>query len=175
MTTATPTAEPGRRLTFSGYGSNPTPRPGVITGIDGDALLFRLDGMRSTLRITSNRLPASKSLHLLNEIGPVPALPMGRFAPTAENLKAETYEGVPVVELEDGDLAILSKDRELAGRALAAYAEDHDWVLDGLGAGALKSRWVAFEWEPEDSDYDWLMGDVEQGADQAVHVYYLSA
>jgi hypothetical protein len=172
----------GRRIEFAYYSSRHSPEPtvwhpGIITelnpGLNGTVLAhLRLDGTRrSALHIPVD----SEGLRYLDEVTTVPALPMGRFAPTAAELKAETYEGVPVFELEDGDLVILTDDRDRAGRVLAAYAKAHAWVIDGLGPDRLKAQWVVFEWAPEDAEYDWHMNDADQGDEHAVHTYYLPA
>lgn len=172
MTTSTLAAEPGRRVIFSGFASSPTPRPGVITGIDGSVLLIRLDGARYSLRIDPELLPPTKHLHLLNEVGPVPALPMGCFLPTASLLKSEVYEDVPVFELEDDVLVALADSQAAAVRAVTAYMKDHDYVLDDI-AERLEARWVVFEWQPEDAEYEWLMNDAAEGDELAVRAYYL--
>lgn len=181
--TLTPTdlAVVGRRIEFAYYSnlqsdSDTLWHPGIITAIEPgyttQLACIRLDGeRRSGIRVPFDY----EGLRYLDQVVGVPALPMGRFTPAAANLKAETYEGVPAVELEEGDLLILTDDQDRAGRILTAYAMANDWALDGLGADRLKKRWVAFEWAPEDAEYDWLVGDAAPGDEHAVHVHYLPA
>ncbi|MEU5360216.1 hypothetical protein ACFY9R_29100 [Streptomyces albidoflavus] len=168
------TAEPGRRVIFIGYGSDPTPRPGIITALDTDGIpLIRLDGHRCNLRINPNRLPPNKHLHLLNHTGPVPALPMGRFQPTAHNLKADEYDGIPVIELDGDQVIAITDDINQALHAITHYGNDHDWAHINITADRLRSEWVAFEWQPEDAEYEWLTIDASPGDDKAVHTYRL--
>lgn len=168
------TAEPGRRVIFIGYGSDPTPRPGIITALDTDGIpLIRLDGQRCNIRINPNRLPPNKHLHLLNHTGPVPALPMGRFTPTAHNLKANEYDGIPVIELDGDQVVAITDDINRAIHAITHYGNDHDWAHINITADRLRPEWVAFEWQPEGSECEWLTLDAEPGDDKAVHTYRL--
>lgn len=173
--TETLIAEPGRRVVFTGYGGTTIPYPGVITGIaDSGALLIRLDGSRSSLHITPERLPATKSLRLLDEVGPVPELPMGRFRPTVADMSGE-YAGVPVAELEEGDIVLLTADADAAHAALAAYATAMDMDLEFMAVDRLAARWVVFEWQPEGAECSWLMDIATEGGDMVLPVYYLPA
>ena len=172
----------GRRIEFAYYSNlhsdEPTVwHPGIITalnpGLNGTVLAhLRLDGRRrSALHITTGY----EGLRYLDEVVDVPPLPMGRFTPTAETLKAEVHEGVPVVELEEGDLFALTADRDIAVRAMTGYAKAHDWYVDDLTSDRLKAQWSVFEWAPLDAEYDWHMNDAAEGDDMAVHAYYLPA
>ncbi|MBV7255124.1 hypothetical protein KQH21_31085 [Streptomyces sp. IpFD-1.1] len=160
--TAPLTTEPGRRVIIKGRKA-----PGVITGTDEGVLLVRVDGTRC-----SQPFPRS-GLQLLEEIGPVPALPKGPFLPTAELLKAEIYEGVAVVELDGGDLLALDGDPVRAAAAMRAHERDYDRPLYGLVAGKMQARRVVFVWEPEGAECEWVVEDAEVGTEQAVQVRYV--
>lgn len=104
------------------------------------------------------------------EHGPAP-LPVGRFLPTtAESLSAESYAGAPVVELDGGDLVILTTDPDRAAQALTAYAQAYDLSLDDRALARLRSRWVTFERQPEG---DWLLDDAQPTDALATRVHYL--
>lgn len=178
MTTATLTAEPGRRITFTGFASTPTPRPGVITAIDGDALLIRLDGHRFNLRITPDLLPPTKHLHLLDEIGPVPALPMGRFTPVPDDCAGIwEHDGTPYVTVgEEGEnVLVITGDRNTAIAVMTGHFTDMDIDLKYVDFDSMQGLWAVFEWQPEDADSPWLWSEAKQGDDLAVHAYYLPA
>lgn len=182
MTTTTqPTAEAGRRILFTGYGGIDRAFPGVITAVapDGD-LTIRLDGSRTTLRITPATLPASKSLELLGEIGPVSELPMGRFQPGLQHPGMDcAYDGVLVLEFDEGDLAAITDDRGKAEAAIATHLrerlgmDDESSISDELKA--LKPQWAAFEWQPEEAEHVWWWESAEEGDDQAIRIHYLPA
>ena len=142
--------------------------PGVITGTDEGVLLVPVDGTRC-----SQPFPRS-GLQLLEEIGPVPALPKGPFLPTAELLKAEIYEGVAVVELDGGDLLALDGDPVRAAAAMRAHERDYDRPLYGLVAEKMQARRVVFVWEPEGAECEWIVEDAEAGTEQAVQVRYVT-
>jgi hypothetical protein len=174
----------GRRIEFAYYSNlhsdEPTVwHPGIITALEpgypGVTLAcIRIDGRRnSNLKIRLDRECAG--LRYLNQVVDVPPLPMGRFTPTAVALKAETHEGVPVFELEEGDLFTLTADRDVAMRAITSYAKAHGWYVADLTSDRLKSQWSVFEWEPEGADYDWLMNDAAEGDEHAIRTYYLPA
>ncbi|WP_306317283.1 MULTISPECIES: hypothetical protein [unclassified Streptomyces] len=176
MTTQTLTAGPGRRIVFSGFASDPTPRPGVITGVDGDALLIRLDGTRYNLRIVPDRLPATKHLHLLNEIGPVPDLPMGPFAPTAD-VRNAIYEldGVLYATVgEDGEsLIVVTDDLDVAKTVARHHAKATDLVLDDAVLEGFEAEWSQFVWTPEGSLCPWVLMPASKDDEYAVHVHCL--
>ncbi|MEU8469533.1 hypothetical protein AB0F30_16690 [Streptomyces sp. NPDC029006] len=173
-----PKAQTGRRIIFSRI-NDPKPIKGVVTGTqtaaNGVALVrIRLDGQRSNLAIPAD----FAGLHYLSEIGPVPELPMGRFQPTTKDPGFDyQYDGVLLVEFEEGDLAVLTTDRDKAEAAVATYLreqhgmEDETEISEELAE--LTPRWVVFEWEPEDAECAWLMNPAKQGDDQALQVHYL--
>lgn len=176
MTTSTqPTAEVGRRILFTGYGGTTIAHPGVITAIHDDGtLLIRLYGMRSNLRINPKTLPATKSLQLLDEVGPVPALPMGRFQPAKGRSGFEEYMGVLVSTFGEDEVVLVTGDIGRAVIAVNAYLRasgGYDDIVDG----DLLPQWAVFEWQPEDADHDWVMDSADEGDDQAIRIYYLPA
>ncbi|MER7813837.1 hypothetical protein [Streptomyces sp. NPDC096153] len=151
---------------------------GVITGIDTEqprnVLKIRLDGSRNNLRVQ----PDYEGLWYLDEVGPVPELPMGRFIPSTKDVGFDyEYDGVIVVQFEDDDLAVLTADREKAVAAAATYLrevfglEDESEIRDEVAS--LKARWVAFEWEPEDAECAWFMHSASEGDEAAIQVHYL--
>jgi len=168
----------GRRLLFTRYSDLPDgpQHPGIITGLvptQGASLRIRLDDWhpRSNLHVP----PDYQGLTYLDEVTEGPALPMGRFHPTPDQLEGE-WEGVPVCSIsEDGDIVLLTTDREKAVTAATAYLKDA-WVdLDFVHWASLQLRWAYFEWQPEDSDSDWYMHWASEGDDQAIHLYFLPA
>ncbi|MEU7378152.1 hypothetical protein [Streptomyces albidoflavus] len=90
--------------------------------------------------------------------------------PTAETLQAEIYVGAPVVELDGGDIVILTTDPDRATQAVTAYAQAYDLPLDDRALARLRSRWVAFERQPEG---DWLLDDAQPTDALATRVHYL--
>lgn len=174
-------AAPGRRVTYAYYNARNGTHPGIITGTmtaaNGVLLVkVRLDGARSPLHMPANQ----DGLVYLDEIEPVPDLPMGRFKPDSASIGFDfEYDGVLVVEFEDGDLAAVSDDKDKAEAAVATFLREHCGVDDEAEVSEqlrwLESQWRAFEWEPEDAECAWLMNPAEEGDDQAVHVYYLPA
>jgi hypothetical protein len=184
MTTAPETthskAVPGRRVTYS-YTSDKTIRTGVITSTttatNGILLvLVRLDGARSNLHIPADH----ELLTYLDEVGPVPELPMGRFHPDSSSLGFDfQYDGVAVCGFEDGDAVAVTDDRSRAEAAIATWMREFEGIDDEHtireSLAWMKPQWAVFEWQPEDSECVWLMNTVSEGDDQAVHVYYLPA
>jgi hypothetical protein len=169
----------GRRVMFTYYRDLKRPDlpeyPGIITDLvpnQGASLKIRLDGKRSTLHAP----PDYQGLRYLDEvITPVPALPMGRFHPTADDFGGD-WEGVPVCQLGDDDIVILTADRDAARAALAAFCKDMYLDLEFLPLDRLEARWAVFEWEPEDAEYPWTVRwDAAQAHDQAIRIYYLPA
>lgn len=146
--------------------------PGIITELvpsQGASLKIRLDGERSSLYIH----PDYQGLTYLDEVlDAVPALPMGRFHPTADDFGGD-WEGIPVCSLESEDIVILTSDRTQAAAALAAFCKDTGIDPDYLPE--MEDRWAVFEWQPEDSDSPWFMDLTEQGDDQAIRIHYLPA
>ncbi|MBV1957240.1 hypothetical protein KUG12_23320 [Streptomyces sp. BV333] len=107
-----------------------------------------------------------------DEQRPAP-LPMGRFAPTAENLQAEIYASAPVVELDGGDLVVLTTDPDRAAQAVTAYAQAYDRPLDDRALARLRPRWVTFVRQPKGAESDWLLDDAEPTDALATRVHYL--
>jgi hypothetical protein len=176
MTTSL-TAEPGRRVIFTGYASSPTPYPGVITGIDETgAYLIRLDGERSNLWIHPDVLPDTKSLQLLDEIGPVPELPMGPFAPIAD-IRNAIYEkgGVlyAVIGEDSEDLIVVTEDLDVAKGVARQHAEDAGLALDEVALEKFSPEWSQFVWEPEGALCPWVWTPASKDDEYAVHVYRL--
>jgi hypothetical protein len=175
-----PKAVRGRRVTYA-YTNDKRQRPGVITdtktAINGALLVMvRLDGARSNLHVPADH----EHLTYLDEVGPVPELPMGRFHPSTTTLGFDFhYDGVAVCGFEDGDAVAVTDDQPKAEAAVAPYLREVEGIDDQHtvreSIGWMKPRWVVFEWEPEDAECVWLMNPASEGDDQAVHVYYLPA
>lgn len=166
-------AEVGRRVIYT---SNGAARPGTITRFYGRLLGVRLDGQRH-----STCLHPTRKLQYLDEVVGVPALPMGLFVPDGSELEA-TYYGVPVVAFESGGHLALATDKRRALAALNAYAREfHQFrnLADDASAtaeealAALDPRWVVFEWQPEDSDYQWSARFAKEGDECAVPCIWL--
>ncbi|MEU1497337.1 hypothetical protein [Streptomyces sp. NPDC005732] len=174
-TIAHPKAEIGRRITYAYTGARPPQQPGVITFATEGAVWVRLDGQRSSMYMPADQ----KGLTYLDEVGPVPELPMGRFQPSLQCPGMDyAYDGVIVLEFEEEDMAALTADRVAAEAAVATYLReqlgvDEDAIGDHLAE--LKLQWVVFEWEPEDAECAWLMNRAAEGDDQALQVHYLPA
>jgi hypothetical protein len=174
--TLTEKAVVGRRIMFTYYRDleKPAPpeHPGVITELvpdQGASVRLRLDGKRSSLHVP----PDYQGLRYLDEVGPVPGLPMGRFTPTADDFGGD-WEGVPVFQCESEDIVILTGDQLRAAVALHAFCQDMG--IDREFLPAMQARWAVFEWEPEDADYPWTVRwDAVQGDDQAIRIHYLPA
>ncbi|MDX2765451.1 hypothetical protein [Streptomyces europaeiscabiei] len=185
-TTAThPKAETGRRVEYAYHRSLIDDQatlyaPGIITGTEpgyNGALLakVRLDGQRSTLHVPVDY----DGLRYLDQVTPVPDLPMGPFTPVADDANG-FYEraGVLVAAIgEDGEaLIILTGDRDKAFAAATAYGEQIGYDPDYVALKDLQPCWAVFEWQPEDSDSPWLVRwDAAESDDQAVRVHYLAA
>ena len=182
-TTLHPMAVTGRRVEFTYYRDLDQPDspayPGVITGTEtgvSGALVarIRLDGSRSNLHIPAGY----EGLRYLDEVGPVPELPMGRFIPVADDRNG-FYEraGVLLAVIgEDGEeFVFLTDTRDKAREAAGAYLAETGWDLDYVDLDALTPRWVVFEWEPEDAECPWFMNAAAEGDDQALRVHYLPA
>jgi hypothetical protein len=176
----------GRRVTFTYYRdldqADAPAHPGIITGTEpgySGALLarIRLDGTRSNLHIPVDY----DGITYLDQVVPVPVLPMGRFIPTADQLEGE-WEGVLLCSIgEDGDLIALTTDHDMAVRAMSVYRREMAGCLynpeaDAVDARDVQARWAVFEWEPEDAECPWTVDwDAAEGDDQALHIYYLPA
>lgn len=181
MTTSTETrAVVGRRVEFAYYSnlqsdSETVWHPGIITGTEPGLIgvmlaCIRLDGeRRSGLHIPTDY----EGLRYLDQVVPVPQLPMGRFTPTADHFGG-AWEGVPVFQLGDDDIVILTADRPRAAAALNAFCQD--MYIDREYLPAMQARWAVFEWEPEDAECPWTVRwDATEGDEQAVRIFYLPA
>ncbi|NUS82719.1 MAG: hypothetical protein HOY75_08195 [Streptomyces sp.] len=169
----------GRRVTYA-YPNTRQPHPGVITNtqtIDGNLVaLVRLDGTRSNLHLPADQ----ENLTYLDQVGPVPDLPMGRFQPDSSHPGFDfQYEGVLVCSFEDDDAAAVTGDPAKAQAALAAFLREYwDYEDEGVIRDQLKRmdrQWVVFEWQPEDAEYAWMLNPAAEDDDQAVQVHYLYA
>jgi hypothetical protein len=179
--TLTEKAVAGRRVTYAYTSGDKKQRPGVITdtktATNGVLLVMvRLDGARSSLHVPADH----ENLTYLDEIGPVPELPMGRFHPSATSLGFDfQYDGIPVCGFEDGDAVAVTDEPSRAAAAIATFLREAEGIDDEHtireSLAWLKPRWVVFEWEPEDAECVWLMNPSSEGDDQAVRVYYLPA
>jgi hypothetical protein len=163
-------AKEGRRVTFASCREPDTKLPGVITGIDGAIVCVRLDGHRSNLRVHGDYA----GLRYLDEIGPVPALPMGRFHPTAVDFANVQYDGIPLAELDDGDMVALTPDPALAVAAINAHLRQKG-ADDEVTKDDVTLRWAYFEWEPPDADHPWTVHWADPDADMAVQIHYFAA
>ncbi|WP_329203868.1 hypothetical protein [Streptomyces sp. NBC_01435] len=162
----------GRRVEFAYYRDQDVYLPGIITALTEDvaSLRIRLDGARSNLAVR----PDYEHLRYLDEVGPVPDLPMGRFTPTAADFDGE-YAGIPVVQFEEGETVLLTPDNSKARAALAEFAEDMQIAPDYADPAGLVTRSVVFEWQPEDAECPWLMDFADADADHAIQIHYLPA
>lgn len=177
--TLTEQAVVGRRVELTYYrdldvADSPT-HPGIITGVSDDeaGLWIRLDGKRYNLPVR----PDYQGLRYLDDVVPVPALPMGRFTPTPADMLG-VWEDVPLSTIgEDGeDLILLATDRNKAIAAAVAYSREIGLDLDDVDFDVIRPCWAVFEWEPEDAECLWTVNwDAAEGDDQAVHIYYLPA
>lgn len=182
MTTTLSLAEKaviGRRVTLTYHRDlklpNPPTHPGIITGVGEDtaSLWIRLDGKRYNLPAR----PDYRGLIYLDEVVPVPVLPMGPFTPAAEDLLG-VWEGVPLATVgEDGDdLILLTDDPDKARAAAFAYDTEIGVDTDFVNYGRLQAAWAVFEWQPEDAEFPWTVRwDAAENDDQAVRIHYLPA
>lgn len=180
--TLTDKAVVGRRVEFAYYRdwerTNIPYHPGIITRLTDDkaSLRIRLDGTRCNLAVR----PDYEGLRYLDQIVPVPVLPMGRFTPTVDQMEGE-WEGVPVCSLgEDGDLIALTDDAARAVTAMNAYRREMSGCLynpefDTAAATDLQAECAVFTWEPEDAECPWTVRFAAEREDQAVHIHYLPA
>jgi hypothetical protein len=166
-------AEVGRRIILTGYSGTTIPYPGIITDVTGPLVHVRLDGHRSYLEISAD----SPKLRYLDEVVPVPVLPMGRFYPTSDDLGFE-YDGVPIGEFEDGDVIALTTDPAKAAAAINRF--DREMAGEAyydpefaVTARDVELRWAYFEWQPEDAECQWLVHWATAADDKAIQLHYL--
>ena len=183
-TTVQEKAVVGRRVLFTRYSDLDKPdsaKPGVITGLvpeQGASVKIRLDGSRSTLHAR----PGYQGLTYLDETGPVPELPMGRFTPTVDEMEGE-WEGVLVCSVsEDGDVIALTGDHKKAVRAITVYRREMAGCIynpesDAVDPDDVKAWWAIFEWQPEDAEMPWTVrwDDDLEGTDHAIRIHHLPA
>ena len=169
----------GRRITLTYYRdlklADPPAHPGIITSVSEDeaSLRIRLDGKRYNLAARTDY----EGLTYLDEVVPVPALPMGRFQPTPDDLLG-VWEGVPLSTIgEDGeDLILLTDDRDKAVAAAQAYDREVGVHPDSADYDRVRAFWAVFEWEPEDAETPWTVRwDADEGDEKAVRIHYLPA
>jgi hypothetical protein len=174
--TLTQKAVIGRRVLHTRYsdlGKPDAATPGIITELflnQGGYVKVRLDGQRWTLNVPV----MYQGLTYLDQVVPVPELPMGRFHPTADDFGGD-WEGVPVCQLGDDDIIILTADPDAARAALAAFCKDMYLDFEFISLEGLEGRWAVFEWQPEDAECPWLMDFAAESDDQAVRIHYLPA
>ncbi|MEU5322942.1 hypothetical protein AB0G67_40260 [Streptomyces sp. NPDC021056] len=163
----------GRRIVHD-HQARKAQLPGIITRVDNDGeypgVWVRLDGERHNMFVPRKFF---WRLTFLDEVVPVPDLPMGRFHPTADDFGGD-WEGVPVLQCESEDIVILTGDQLRATVALHAFCKDMG--IDREYLPAMQPRWAVFEWEPEDAEYPWTVRwDAAEGEDQAIRIYFLPA
>lgn len=180
--TLTEKAVVGRRVGLALYRDKDTYRPGIITAVTGDqaALRIRLDGTRYNIPTRTDH----PYLRYLDEVvAPVPALPMGPFVPTADDMIG-VWEGVPVAPIgeDGGDLIFLTDDLDendaldKARAAAAAYDAEVGLDLDAVDYAALHPVWAVFTWGPEDAECPWTVNlAAAEGDEKAVRIHYLPA
>lgn len=180
--TLTEKAVVGRRVEYLVHRSDTDVyTPGIITSInttDNGAKLIRvrLDGQRSNMLMPADM----DGLRYLDQVEPVPGLPMGRFHPNPDDLEGQ-WEGVPIYSFgEDGQLIALTGELEDAVAAMNAYQRDMSGCLyspedDTVTDDDLVAHWAYFEWQPEDAECPWLVHWTHEGDDQAIQLYYLPA
>ncbi|MFI8792633.1 hypothetical protein [Streptomyces sp. NPDC055105] len=172
----------GRRIELTYYRDLNDPaqpaHPGIITGVNADkaSLWIRLDGTRCNLAARTD----FEGLRYLDEVVPVPALPMGRFTPERSDTNG-FYEKDGVLLAAIGkdreDLIVIAEGREKAIAVARAYLDDQAWVdLDYVDFDNIRAHWAVFEWEPEGAESPWTVRwDAAEGDDQAVRIHYLPA
>lgn len=177
MTMTAAKAVAGRRVEFAFYRDLTTYHPGIITGTepgnDGDLLArVRLDGERHTLTVPAGY----EGLRYLNEVGPVPDLPMGRFLPTVRDFGGFEYGGIPVCQLDDESVVVLTGDPAAARTAVIRFCSDMWLDLEFVGLDRMAAVWAVFEWQPEDAETPWTVRtDATEADDKAVRIHHLPA
>ncbi|MFF7335388.1 hypothetical protein [Streptomyces sp. NPDC008150] len=183
MTTSTPAnldkAVVGRRVEFCYHRDLAAPvwHPGVIRSVDptpeGSCTPWiRLDGRRYRFHSRVDY----EGLRYLDEVGPVPDLPMGSFTPAVDHQNGFWEQaGVLFATIgEEGDPVVLTTDQQAAEAAVLSYGEEIGWDMEAVDLTAMRPLWAVFEWGPEDADLSWTVQlDASKDDDQAVHVYHL--
>lgn len=167
----------GRRVMFAYHRDRGTYLPGIVTDVitgpnGGPVLLIRLDGQRRP-----HHVPADyEFVRYLEEVVPVPALPMGRFTPTASDLGGEVH-GVLVCSVgEDGEtLIFLTGDKSQAESAAKVYVPELGLDKEYVNLQGLQTAWAVFDWEPADAESEWTVRwDATEADDQAIRIHYLT-
>lgn len=163
----------GRRVEFAYYRDQATFLPGIITAITGDpaSVRVRLDGKRNNVACR----PDYDGIRYLDEVVPVPDLPMGAFTPNVADFGGIAYAGIPVCELDDEDIVILTGDPDAARAALVAYCKAQDIDPEYGDEELLHTSWAVFEWQPEDAESSWHVTFDAESVDGAVQIHYLPA
>lgn len=176
--TAHPKAVVGRRVEFTFYRDlqldDPPKHAGVITELipeQGASVKIRLDGHRTSLHVP----PDFEGLTYLEEVGPVPDLPMGSFTPTADDFGGTIHHGIPVCLIDNDDVIALTDDRDTALAALAGYCGNLGLYVASVSLDRLEGVWAVFEWLPEDADGPWSVRWPAEGDDHAIRIHYLPA
>jgi hypothetical protein len=169
----------GRRIELTYYRDLPDgpQRPGIITRVDcadtGGAVWIRLDGTRYTIHARHDY----EGLKYLDEVVPVPDLPMGRFTPVADDENGFwEYASVLLATIgEDGeDLVLITDDLDRARAAATTYAREIGIDPDFMHFEGLHPYWAVFEWQPEDAESPWtIRWDAAEDDDKAVRIYHL--
>lgn len=165
----------GRRVELALLRDKDNYLPGIITNVPGDqaALWVRLDGKRYNLPVRADH----QYLRYLDDVQPVPALPMGAFTPSEADMVG-VWEGVPLATIgEDGEaLILLTDDRDKAVAAATAYDREVGVDIHYVDYERIKPYWAVFTWEPEDAEFPWTVRwDAAEGDDQAIRIHYLPA
>lgn len=163
----------GRRVELALYRDQDNYLPGIITAVTDDeaSLLIRLDGKRYNIPTRTDH----PFLRYLDEVVPVPALPMGPFIPTADDMSG-VWAGVPLAVLGEDELILLTGKKAEARGAVVAYGEEMGIDLTSIDDEDLRPCWAVFTWEPEDAECPWTVNwAAAEGDEKAVRIYYLPA
>lgn len=165
----------GRRVELALLRDKDNYLPGIITNVPADqaALWVRLDGKRYNLPVRADH----PYLRYLDEVVPVPALPMGAFTPSEADMVG-VWEDVPLATIgEDGEaLILLTDDRDKAIQSATAYDREVGIDIGYVDYERMAAHWAVFTWEPEDAEFPWTVRwDAAEGDDQAVRIHYLPA
>lgn len=168
MTTSTPQAVPGRRVTYR-HPILSEDLPGSIVTVDeGTLLRVRLDGHRRTITVQSR----SEAVTYLPEVTAIPPIPVGRFRPIPEELTA-IRQGVMLALLGADALVMLTADRDAAIAAGSDFLAENGVDPATVDWTTLEARWAGFDWPEDTASFDWTLSWVAEGDDQAIHAHYL--